>query len=128
MPEAQENDVDSSNGPVARLEMFKTGLFSSNPEQPCQVDSGGLKKLTAKKIARGLQVTADSPIAGLQGRTSLLIRLSEALLNQEIYINFQAGFNLSSPSNTATRNAYFCLFNRSIVKIHDRRRYTCHRR
>jgi hypothetical protein len=70
---------------VASLEMFKTGLFSSNPDQPCQVDSGGLKRLTAEKMARGLQVNADNPIDGLEGRTNLLIRLSEALLNQEIF-------------------------------------------
>lgn len=70
---------------VASLEMFKTGLFSSDPEQPFQVDSGGLKRLTVEKMARGLQVTADNTIDGLEGRTNLLIRLSDALQNQEIF-------------------------------------------
>lgn len=70
---------------VASLEMFKTGIFSSDPEQPYQVDSGGLKKLTTDKMGKGLQVTPDNPIDGLSGRTNLLIRLGDALLNQGIF-------------------------------------------
>lgn len=70
---------------VASLEMFKMGLFSSNPDQPCQVDSGGLKKLTPDRMAKGLQVSADNLIDGLKGRTSLLIRLADALLDQNIF-------------------------------------------
>ena len=70
---------------VASLEMFKTGLFSSDPDQPFQVDSGALKRLTAERMAKGLQVSSDNPIDGLEGRTNLLIRLGDALLNQEIF-------------------------------------------
>ncbi|KAF2764105.1 DUF1688-domain-containing protein [Teratosphaeria nubilosa] len=70
---------------VASLEMFKTGLFSSDPEQPCRVDNRGLKKLTTDKMAKGLQVTEENPIDGLEGRTNLLIRLAEALQNQDIF-------------------------------------------
>lgn len=70
---------------VASLEMFKMGLFSSNPDQPFQVDSAGLKKLTMQSMAKGLQVTEENPIAGLEGRTDLLVRLGDALLNQKIF-------------------------------------------
>lgn len=70
---------------VASLEMFKMGLFSSNPDQPCQVDSTALKRLTPEKMARGLQVNDENPIDGLAGRTNLLIRLGDALLNTEIF-------------------------------------------
>lgn len=71
---------------VASLEMFKIGMFSSDPAQPCQVDSGGLKRLSVQTMAKGLQVTDDNPIDGLQGRTSLLIRLGDALQsNQSIF-------------------------------------------
>ncbi|KAK4544287.1 hypothetical protein LTR36_004497 [Oleoguttula mirabilis] len=70
---------------VASLEMFKTGLFSSNPDQPFQVDSGGLKRLTVERMAKGLQVSSENPMDGLEGRTSLLIRLADALQNQEIF-------------------------------------------
>ena len=70
---------------VATLEMFKSGLFSSDANEPCQVDSAGLKKLDSRAVAKGLQVTDENPINGLQGRTGLLTRLADALQNQEIF-------------------------------------------
>ena len=70
---------------VASLEMFKAGVFSSDPREPCRVDSAGLRKLDISIMARGLQVTEANPIDGLEGRTNLLIRLSEALQNQEVF-------------------------------------------
>lgn len=70
---------------VASLEMFKAGIFSSNPDEPCQVDSAGLKKLDTKVLARGLQVTDDNVIDGLEGRAGLLVRLGDALQNQEVF-------------------------------------------
>jgi hypothetical protein len=70
---------------VASLEMFKSGAFSSNPKEPCQVDSAGLRKLDVNVMARGLQVTSSNPIDGLEGRTSLLLRLAQALQNQEVF-------------------------------------------
>ncbi|KAK4501756.1 hypothetical protein PRZ48_007565 [Zasmidium cellare] len=92
---------------VASLEMFKTGLFSSNEEQPFQVDSDGLKKLTTEKMAKGLQVTDENPIDGLEGRTSLLIRLGDALTNREIFgLEARPGnmldYLLAHPSTQAT--------------------------
>lgn len=70
---------------VASLEMFKAGLFSSDPNEPCQVDSAGLKKLDMKTMARGLQVNEQNPLDGLEGRTSLLQKLGDALQNQEVF-------------------------------------------
>lgn len=70
---------------VASLEMFKAGLFSSDPNEPCQVDSAGLKRLDVKAMARGLQVTEENTLDGLQGRTGLLMRLADALQNQEVF-------------------------------------------
>lgn len=92
---------------VASLEMFKTGLFSSNAEQPYQVDSDALKKLTPEKMAKGLQVTEENPIDGLEGRTHLLVRLSDALQNQEIFgPDHRPGnmldYLISHPSTTAS--------------------------
>jgi len=60
-------------------------MFSSNTTQPFQVDSEGLKGLTLNIMKKGLQVTDSNPIAGLEGRTSLLTRLSDALLNTQIF-------------------------------------------
>ncbi|KAF2685307.1 DUF1688-domain-containing protein [Lentithecium fluviatile CBS 122367] len=92
---------------VASLEMFKAGLFSSDPNEPCQVDSGGLKKLDIQTLARGLQVTESNPIDGLQGRAGLLMRLGDALQNQEVFGLEQRPGNmldylLSHPSTQAS--------------------------
>lgn len=70
---------------VASLEMFKAGLFSSDRNQPCQVDSAGLRRLDVAAVAKGLQVSDQNPIDGLEGRTDLLIRLADALQNQELF-------------------------------------------
>ncbi|OQO15137.1 hypothetical protein B0A48_00519 [Cryoendolithus antarcticus] len=92
---------------VASLEMFKTGMFSSNPEQPHQVDSAGLKTLTSDRMAKGLQVSEENPIDGLEGRTNLLIRLGDALLNLEVFgpdsrPGNMLDYLLSHPSTTAS--------------------------
>lgn len=65
--------------------MFKTGLFSSDPTEPCQVDGAGLKKVTVEALARGMQHSEQNPLAGLEGRAGLLQRLSAALNNQELF-------------------------------------------
>ncbi len=70
---------------VASLEMFKAGFFSSSPSEPCQVDSVGLKRLSAEQLGRGLQVTETNPIAGLEGRAGLLSRLGDALENATFF-------------------------------------------
>ncbi|KAH7135271.1 hypothetical protein B0J11DRAFT_156427 [Dendryphion nanum] len=92
---------------VASLEMFKAGLFSSNPSEPCQVDSAGLKRLDVQVMARGLQVTDQNPLDGLQGRTGLLLRLGDALQNQEVFgLDARPGnmldYLLSHPSTQAS--------------------------
>lgn len=70
---------------VASLDMFKSGIFSSNPRQPYQVDGVALESLTLEEMADGLQVSDTNPIEGLAGRTNLLIRLGAALKNKQIF-------------------------------------------
>jgi len=70
---------------VASLEMFKAGIFSSNPAEPCQVDSNGLRTLDVATMATGLQVSDSNPMEGLEGRTGLLLRLADALQNNELF-------------------------------------------
>jgi hypothetical protein len=65
--------------------MFKDGVFSSNSTQLHQVDGEGLKRLTVQMMAHGLQVSEKNPIAGLEGRTGLLIRLADALNDQTLF-------------------------------------------
>lgn len=70
---------------IASLEMFKSGMFSSHTGEPCQVDADGLRRLSVQALANGLQVSPSNPIAGLEGRTGLLVRLADALNNTELF-------------------------------------------
>lgn len=70
---------------VASLEMFKTGIFSSQPSQPYRVDATGLRNITVEALAKGMQVSGKNPMAGLEGRAGLLMRLSKALLNSTYF-------------------------------------------
>ncbi|CAD6576910.1 MAG: hypothetical protein ASARMPRED_007942 [Alectoria sarmentosa] len=70
---------------IASLEMFKAGSFSSDTQEPSQVDSLGLKRLSVEHLAKGLQVTEDNPMAGLEGRAGLLSRLGDALKNSALF-------------------------------------------
>jgi hypothetical protein len=64
---------------VASFRMFCQGDFSSNPQQPFQVDSQGLQALTLDKLAQGFQISEDNPLLGLEGRWELLQRLGNSL-------------------------------------------------
>ena len=65
---------------MASLEMFKSGLFSGDPDQPFQADGPGLKRLSFEQLKKGLQVSESNPLAGLEGRAGLLSRLGDALM------------------------------------------------
>ncbi|WVO13283.1 hypothetical protein L204_100896 [Cryptococcus depauperatus] len=64
---------------VASYHMFIDGLFSSNSSNKFQVDAEGLKSLTPELLSKHLQVSDDNPMAGLEGRCNLLIKLGDAL-------------------------------------------------
>jgi hypothetical protein len=68
---------------VASLEMFKAGAFSSHPGNKLQVDKDGLKMLTTEKVAEGMQSKPGNVMAGIEGRTQLLVRLADALDQSE---------------------------------------------
>lgn len=55
------------------------GLFSGNPANKTQVDKVGLQSLTVDKLEAGLQSRPGNELAGLEGRTELLIKLADAL-------------------------------------------------
>jgi hypothetical protein len=60
---------------LASLAMFHEGLFSANPNNPCQVDAKVLQTIPAERIKRGLQITDSNPMIGIDGRIALLHRL-----------------------------------------------------
>lgn len=61
------------------------GLFSGDAGNKHQVDFNGLAALTVEKLAAGLQSKPGSTLAGLEGRTDLLLRLSKALQENTEY-------------------------------------------
>lgn len=75
---------------VASLDMFKDGLFSSDPSNPFQVDGPALQKLTIDALAKGLQITDMNPIDGLEGRAGVLMRLGGALMAKSTYFGNSA--------------------------------------
>ncbi|CAG7850476.1 Uracil catabolism protein 4 AltName: Full=Pyrimidine-degrading protein 14 [Serendipita indica DSM 11827] len=70
---------------IASLDMFKKGLFSSDPEMKERVDAQGLSSLDATKVGEGLQVNARNPLSGLEGRAGLLQKLGSALTQSPQY-------------------------------------------
>ncbi len=67
---------------IASLAMFRSGLFSSNPRQPYQVDGEALLALDAASLARGFQLAPDNPLVGVEPRLKLLHGLGAALLSR----------------------------------------------
>jgi Protein of unknown function (DUF1688) len=67
---------------VASFHAFCSGLFSSDPTQPLQVDAAGLQRLSSVQLAQAFQVTDSNPLVGLDGRVNLLRRLGHALAEQ----------------------------------------------
>ena len=83
--ESGKNYSRSEGLAVASLEMFKTGAFSSDKDQPHQVDARGLTNITVETLAKGMQVTDSNPMSGLDGRAGLLMKLATALQNSELF-------------------------------------------
>lgn len=54
-------------------------MFSGDKSSKYQVDKEGLRNLTVEQMAKGLQSKPGNEMAGLEGRTELLIRLADAL-------------------------------------------------
>ena len=67
---------------VASLRAFMAGRFSSDVGDPYRVDAAALLQLDAAALADMLQVSADNPLVGLDGRAALLRRLGIALRAQ----------------------------------------------
>lgn len=64
---------------VASLHAFEAGVFSANPAQPLRVDASALAALDPDRLARAFQVSADNPLAGVDGRIALVRALGGAL-------------------------------------------------
>jgi hypothetical protein len=67
---------------LASLRMFEAGMFSADARDLLRADGVKLAALTTRELAEGLQVSAQNPIAGLEGRSGLLQRLGRAVTDR----------------------------------------------
>lgn len=79
-PETQLFFARSEGLAVASYQMFCQGIFSSDSNNPLQVDAQRLQGLTVEELAAGFQVTSDNPLVGMRGRLQLLQKLGQVLL------------------------------------------------
>ncbi|GAA6014929.1 hypothetical protein JCM10207_002230 [Rhodosporidiobolus poonsookiae] len=79
-PKEGGETINRSEGlAVGSLEMFEKGMFSGEEGQPYRVDSVGLSKITPQQISDAMQVSPSNPMAGIDGRAQLLVRLASVL-------------------------------------------------
>lgn len=64
---------------LASFEMFSHGMFSADPGNPLRCDAAALLQLDGDRLAQAMQVADANPLAGLDGRISLLIQLGRTL-------------------------------------------------
>jgi hypothetical protein len=57
---------------LASLAMFTGGAFSSDPQRPLRADAERLTNFSVADLESGMQVSADNPLVGLEGRVNLL--------------------------------------------------------
>ncbi|RKP12528.1 hypothetical protein BJ684DRAFT_20942 [Piptocephalis cylindrospora] len=81
------NRIGRSEGlAIASLDMFKAGIFSSDPSgDPHRVDGDALIALSVETLSKGMQVSEENPLVGLEGRNALLQRLGKALNSNQTF-------------------------------------------
>ncbi len=67
---------------LASLGMFTAGAFSAKPSDPLRADADRLANLNVADLARGMQVSDDNPLVGLDGRADLLRRLGHLVASK----------------------------------------------
>jgi hypothetical protein len=70
---------------VASFDMFCKGMFSSDLDNPYQVDAKALGSFSKLDLCQGMQVNINNPLEGVEGRTSLLVNLGNALTNSNYF-------------------------------------------
>ncbi|MBA3535159.1 MAG: URC4/urg3 family protein [Tatlockia sp.] len=70
---------------LASLDLYCSGVFSADPEQPLRVDAQPLLAFTQAKLRQGFQVTDINPLEGVAGRVDLLNRLGKVIQKQTNY-------------------------------------------
>ncbi|KAH8547792.1 hypothetical protein BGW37DRAFT_535795 [Umbelopsis sp. PMI_123] len=64
---------------IAVLDIFKSGLFSSDPGDPNRVDASALADLTIEDLTSGFQLNAKNTLIGLEERINLIQHVTEMM-------------------------------------------------
>ena len=65
---------------IASLDIFASGLFSADADDPLRADASRLASLTEAELATGFQCSDANPLVGVPGRAQLLNALGRACL------------------------------------------------
>lgn len=77
---------------IASYDMFISGLFSDEKKSTLQANYQGLHNITTTDIAKGMQVTNENPLEGLEGRATLINSLATVIkLKKDIFKNGRLG-------------------------------------
>jgi Protein of unknown function (DUF1688) len=68
---------------LASLDMFASGAFSNNAQDPFRVDADKLAEFSVSSLERGFQVRSDNSLIGLEGRADLLRRLGRQMISRK---------------------------------------------
>ena len=67
---------------VASFDLFASGAFSNDAHVRFRSDAQALSAITAERIAAAFQSSPDNPLAGLEGRSSLITMLGRTMAGQ----------------------------------------------
>ncbi|KAF7722662.1 hypothetical protein EC973_002873 [Apophysomyces ossiformis] len=81
---------------VAVLDLFISGTFSSDPNEPHRVDSEALGRLTMETLREGFQLTSKNVLVGLEDRLELLLHLADTLRERQ---DFFGSGSVARPGN-----------------------------
>ncbi|CAO3661565.1 unnamed protein product [Umbelopsis vinacea] len=88
---------------IAVLELFKSGLFSSDPGDPNRVDAAALADLTIDDLKTGFQLNDRNTLLGLEDRINLIQHVTETMKD---FSNIFSGNDKSAsrPGNLVVRS------------------------
>ena len=64
---------------LASFHAYASGLFSSRPDEPWRIDADALDELEPSLLARALDVRADNPMQGIEGRIELIGQVGSSM-------------------------------------------------
>jgi len=94
---------------IASLDMFNSGLFSSDQANVHQVDAKKLKEVSSDSIVDAMQVGAGNEMPGAKGRADVLVRLASVLEDPDNKKYFARSGSSPRPGNLIGKLLSFLL-------------------